>query len=154
MSNRAIAPVVGVAVLVAITVILSATVWAFTAGMAPTGPAPSAVFEGSIDVENREITLRHVGGDELHMEAVGVVVSVNDDPLDEQPPVPFFAAAGFVSGPTGPFNPAATDTWGAGEAGSFRLASTNGPIPVRNDTVSVRIAYEGEPIASIDLEHR
>lgn len=153
MSNRGLAPVIGVIALVAVTVILAGTVWMFTAAMVPIGTLPTAVFEGSILVEHREITLRHVRGDELQMEAVDLVVHVEGEPLAHQPPVPFFAATGFDSGPTGPFNPAATNIWSAGEVGTFRLASTNDPIPSFHDSVTVRIDYEGEPIATTELEH-
>lgn len=137
--DRATAPVVAVALLVAVTVVAASVVG--TAALAigtPTEPAQVAVSL-SVDATTDRFRLTHRGGDTLDVTRIALSVTVDGDPLAEQPPVPFFATAGYRSGPTGPFNSRSDPRWRAGERGSFRLASTNAPAVRAGDTVTVTI---------------
>ena len=154
MTHRAVAPVIGVVILVAMTVTLAAGVLIIVGDMVPPDPPPAVVFEGTVDVAEAEFSILHQQGQDLQMEHVGLSISVDDQPLAHQPPVPFFAATGFASGPTGPFNPAATDTWTAGERGTIQLASTNEPLPNENSTVVVEVSYQEYVIGTVELTHR
>lgn len=136
--ERATTPVVGVVLLVAITVVAAGAVG--LAATATTAESPPVASVGvSADAAQNEITVSHRGGDTLDVSELTVHVTVEGDPLAEQPPVPFFAASGFRSGPTGPFNPASPDEFGAGDTASFRLASTNDPLLSPGDQVTVEI---------------
>ena len=104
MSDRAVAPVIGVVLLVALTVVTAAAVGAVVAVDIP-GETTVVTF-GLEAASDGEIQLLHRGGDAVDPDSLRVRVRVNGDPLAEQPPVPFFSARGFESGPTGPFNSA------------------------------------------------
>ena len=141
------APVAGV-LLIAITVVLAGGV----AAAALDGPSatvpPSAVL--SLSATDDRIAIAHRGGDPIDVAAVTIRVSVDGEPLDEQPPVPFFSAAGFHPGPTGPFNSAGDDTLRVGETATFRVADTNDPTLRPGRTVTVDIAADGRPVARLE----
>lgn len=146
--SRALSPVVGVVLLAFVTVLGAAAVGA----MVPTAPAePPPVVDLRVDVDaaTDRVTLRHVGGDTLDVADLRLRIRVNGTRLARQPPVPFFAAHGFVSGPTGPFNHAGGTTWRAGQRASLRIASTNRPVPDRGDRVTVIVATERQTIAEL-----
>jgi hypothetical protein len=103
-------------------------------------PGPVAV---SLRVDGDTVALTHEAGEPLRLARVRLVVEIDGEPLAHQPPVPFFAAAGFGGGPTGPFNVASDGVWSVGETGSFRIAGTNDPQLEPGRTVSVTI-YVGE----------
>ncbi|QGA81551.1 type IV pilin [Halomicrobium sp. LC1Hm] len=137
--DRATSPVVGVALLLALTVLAATAVGTAAVALDTPTPAPTASFSLTADAATDTLVLTHRGGDTVSVERLRLVVTVGGDELDAQPPVPFFAAEGFRGGPTGPFNSADDGTWSAGERGSFRLASTNAPLPEAGDTVVVRL---------------
>ncbi len=145
--SRAVAPVVAACTLVAVTVLLAVSIG--TAALAvqpPAEPAPASLSL-SVDAGSDRIALVHRGGAALNVSRLSVAVTVDSDPLARQPPVPFFAAHGFRSGPTGPFNSAASARWTAGERATLRLASTNEPPIDPGDEVTVRLAREGATVA-------
>ncbi|RLM71464.1 type IV pilin [Halorubrum sp. Atlit-8R] len=141
------APVAGV-LLIAITVVLAGGV----AAAALDGPSatvpPSAVL--SLSATDDRIAVTHRGGDPIDVTAVRVRVSVDGEPLDEQPPLPFFSAAGFHPGPTGPFNSAGDDTLRVGETAAFRVADTNDPTLEPGRRVTVEITADGRPVATLE----
>lgn len=138
---RGLSPVVGVALLAAITVVLSVSVGLAVTTATPE-EQPTARFSLAVDGDDQRVALTHEGGASLSVSAVTVTVAVNGTRLSEQPPVPFFSASGFRSGPTGPFNTASDDTWRAGETASFRLAATNDPTISSGSPVTVTVATE------------
>ncbi|MDB2241347.1 type IV pilin [Halorubrum ezzemoulense] len=141
------APVAGV-LLIAITVVLAGGV----AAAALDGPSatvpPSAVL--SLSATDDRIAIDHRGGDPIDVSAVTIRVSIDGELLDEQPPLPFFSAAGFHPGPTGPFNAAGDDTLRVGETATFRVADTNDPTLEPGRTVTVDITADGQPVASLE----
>ncbi|MBP1922349.1 hypothetical protein J2751_001357 [Halorubrum alkaliphilum] len=144
-ASRAVAPLAGV-LLVAITVLLAGGV--VTAALdAPAEPAPTATF--SLSAEGTQLTLTHEGGDPVPVDDLTVHVSVNDEPLARQPPVPFFSASGFRPGPNGPFNTASDDEWVVGGSASFAVAGTNEPTPGAGDVVEIRLSVREQPIATM-----
>ncbi|WP_435127385.1 type IV pilin [Halobaculum sp. D14] len=147
MSRRASTPVLGVAVLLAITVTLAAAVGAAAVATAPAAPAPVAAVD--VRVDDGAFLFTHRGGEALDARTLRVVVTIDGDPLTHQPPVPFFAATGFRSGPTGPFNAAGDPRWTAGETASFRVAGTNHPAVDAGSAVSVTLFVDGQPLASL-----
>lgn len=94
------------------------------------------------------IVLTHRGGSPIDVGEIRIHVTVDGRPLTHQPPVPFFASAGFRGGPTGAFNPAADSRWRVGERASFRVASTNAPAVGTGDRVRVRIYAGGSHLWS------
>ena len=140
------APVAGV-LLIAITVLLAGGV-AAAALDGPSEPAPTAVL--SLSATGDRITVEHRRGDPIDVADVTVRVRVDGEPLDHQPPVPFFSATGFHPGPTGPFNAASDDVWRVGERATFRVAGTNDPTLAPGRTVTVVIASDGMPVARLE----
>ena len=140
---RAATPVVGVVLLVAVTVLAASLVGtAVLVAEAPTEPTQVALSL-SVDASTERLRLTHRSGRSLNASRLSVTVTVDGDPLVEQPPVPFFAASGFRGGPTGPFNSGGDPRWTAGERAGFRLASTNAPAIDDGDVVMVTIRREG-----------
>ncbi|WP_181691502.1 type IV pilin [Natronomonas sp. LN261] len=149
MSPRGISPVVGVVCLLAVTVILAATVVVTV----PVGSAlePTvASFEATADPTG-EIRVTHTGGDVIDPESVDVHVRVDGEPLAQQPPVPFFSARGFESAPTGAFNSATAGDWRVGETASFRTAGTNEPGIDSGDTVTIRLYVNEYSVTELDV---
>lgn len=151
--SRALSPVIGVVTLVSLTVLLSTTLlWTVSIDVAEPAPRPSLSL--SADAATETVRLSHRHGDELDMTSVDVSVEIGGKALQYQPPVPFFAATGFESGPEGAFNVAGSTTLRAGETASFALATTNSPGIAVGDTVSVQLrvdgtlVYEGEVTAT------
>jgi FlaG/FlaF family flagellin (archaellin) len=141
------APVAGV-LLIAITVALAGGVATAALDGPGASPPPSAVL--SLSATDDRIAIEHRGGDPIDVSAVTVRVSVDGEPLDRQPPIPFFSASGFRPGPTGPFNAASDDTWRPGETATFRVAGTNDPTLEPGRRVSVAISAKGGPIADLE----
>jgi len=160
--HRAVAAPVGVALLVLAAVALSATVGAATLsatgvthseseaqGSVPTGPhsGPTAAVVG-LAVTDGTLVLTHRGGDTLDVRRLRVVIRVDGSRLRHQPPVPFFAARGFESGPTGPFNPASDHAWSAGESTTVTPAGTNRPQIRPGASVEVSVFVGSQRLAA------
>lgn len=94
-----------------------------------------------------EIALTHRGGEPVDVDAVQVRVFVDGQPLQIQPPVPFFSTTGFRPGPTGPFNVAADQNWSVGERASFIIAESNAPSLSPGDRVRVEIVSHQRTLA-------
>jgi len=116
---------------------------------APSTPTPHAVVTLSADATTNRVTLVHRGGDALDVRRLSLRVSVDGTSLRHQPPVPFFAARGFRSGPTGPFNVASDPRWTAGESASFALARTNSPGLSPGSDVTVVLVSGGRVVARL-----
>lgn len=150
MSRRAVAPVVGVSVLIAVTVVLAALVGAFAIGVnGQAGDAPEAAITATFGNEHpNQINLTHHSGDALTVRDLTVRISVDGEPLEHQPEVPFFSEKGFISGPTGPFNTNDDGIWRAGEVASLTVATTtNSPQPSAGSRVTVKIYSNGDAVA-------
>lgn len=146
--SRAVSPVAGVVTLLGVTVLLSATLLGVTA-VDPSVPGPTASLEVNADAATDRIELVHRGGDTLDVSALTWRVSVDGDPLEHQPPVPFFAATGFRAGPNGPFNSASSNQFSAGERATLSVASTNSPEITRGSTVSVTVLHRNTTILDV-----
>jgi flagellin-like protein len=142
--NRAVSPVVGTILLVGVTVVLAVFVGAALTVQAP-DETPSASLSLTVGGDGN-ITLTHEGGDTLDVSALNLTVAVDGAELAHQPPVPFFAADGFKTGPTGPFNSQSPDRWRAGERAGVRPASTNKPPLTGGSEVTVRLSVDGAVI--------
>lgn len=141
---RGYAPV-AVVLLVAVTVLAAAGVLvALPELSAEPPPKRAVVVEATGD---GRVTLTLVSGPQIDASDLDVRVVVDGEPLRHQPPVPFFAAHGFRSGPTGPFNLAADSTWRVGETATFRVATTNSPSVSRGADVTVELRIRGSVVA-------
>lgn len=147
--SRAVSSVVGTVLLAAIAV-LAATTVGVVANVDPGPVTPTAKLSVSADADADRIALTHVSGDTLAVSDLSLTVTVDGEKLDRQPPVPFFAARGFESGPTGPFNVASEGEWAAGETATFRLASTNDPTLSPGSRVEVTVATDAGVVASVE----
>ena len=87
--ERAVSPVIGVILMVAITVILAAVIGAFVLGLGgETQETPQASLSFELDESNDEVTIEHRGGDTLDTSTLNVTVagtSIGDDPFDSPP---------------------------------------------------------------------
>lgn len=148
--TRGAVPVVGSILLVALTVIGALAVGAIVT-TDTTQPQPTSSFDATVDHETNAIALRLRHGDELDVSALSLTVTIDGTALRYQPPLPFFAADGFESGPTGPFNTASSDTWRVGERGEFQIASTNDPALEAGTVVEIQIYYDGQSLTTIEM---
>ncbi|WP_280537811.1 type IV pilin [Halopenitus sp. POP-27] len=146
-SSRGFAPIGAVLLILLVTVLAGGSAVLVTSAVDPMEPAPTASV--SLSVEDRTVTLRHRGGDALSIPDLRIRLRVDGEPLADQPPVPFFSAAGFDPGPTGAFNSAGTTTLSTGESASFRVAGTNDPVPTPGTTVELRIFDGDQPVAKL-----
>ncbi|MXR51229.1 type IV pilin [Halovenus sp. WSH3] len=146
--ERAASSVVGVVLLLGITVVGAATVGLAVNSTTETAPT-MASFDLAVDAETNSLTLTHRGGDPVDLTQAEFHVTVDGVPLESDPPIPFFAAVGFRSGPDGPFNAASPNTWHSGETGRFRIAGTNDPTIAPGSAVTVRVVVDGTEIAKV-----
>jgi flagellin-like protein len=149
VSRRAVAPVVGVSLLLAVTVVLAALVGALAIGVSgQTDNAPKAAI--TADIDGNKITLTHNGGDPLDVTKTTVRVFIDGDPLEQQPKVPATAGMdGFRYPPTGPFHKGNDNIWTVGETASFIIATTtNSPQPNAGSRVNVKIYSNGKAVAT------
>jgi FlaG/FlaF family flagellin (archaellin) len=135
---RAVSSVVGVALLVALTVVFSVSLLGLVETDRP-APPPTASLSVTADGSTDQIILSHQAGDELDVTEIDLYITVEGQPLRHQPEVPFFAAEGFISGPEGPFNTASPDSFRAGQTATLALAATNDPLFDPGDSVTVRV---------------
>ena len=149
---RASAPAIGTVALVGVVVALALAVAASLTGVEPPAPAPASKPRLALvaDAGADRLTLVHQGGDSLDTEACELTVRVDGTALTHQPPVPFFAATGFESGPTGAFNAAGSTTLRPGEHASLQLAETNAPALTPGARVTVRVATEEAVLAELE----
>lgn len=148
--DRGIAPI-GLVLLVAVAVVLTAAVATMALGMTTAlsdGSTPTAAVDVTADGDR--LTLTHRSGDRIDVRELDVRIRVDGDPLANQPPVPFFSATGFKPGPTGPFNAASDDEWMAGESASLTVAATNDPTFRPGRTVEVRLIVDGRAVATVE----
>ncbi|WP_440988542.1 type IV pilin [Haloarchaeobius baliensis] len=150
LAARAVSPVVGIVLLLALTIVASSVVAVGTLDLASEQTAPPrATFDATADPTTGRITITHRGGGAVDVDELRLVVTVDGEELRHQPPVPFFSARGFVSGPTGPFNVAADQRWTAGETASFTVAGTNEPTVSRGAVVAVTVVVGGQVVAHV-----
>lgn len=150
--SRGLSPVVGAVLLVVVTIALAGVAGAVVLAPDTTESPPRVHFTVDAESGTDRITVTHDSGDAVSTEDLTVRIEVDGQPLAQQPPIPFFAADGFASGPTGPFNSAADSTWTAGESASIELASTNVPLLDPGSTVSVTITAEEGVIAELETD--
>lgn len=146
--RRGTVSIVGVVLLVAITIIAAGAVSVAFAIDQPESPT-MASFGLAVDAETDRITLTHRAGDPVDLTETELKIEVDGKSLDSNPPVPFFAAPGFESGPSGPFNTASPNRWRPGETGTITVASTNEPQLQDGSTVTVRVITDGQEIAKL-----
>jgi len=151
VSRRAVAPVIGITLLVAVTVVLAAVVGAFAIGVGgQTDDAPQAAITAEFGNEYpNQINLTHEGGDALDVRNLTVRIFVDGEPLEHQPDVPATGMDGFRYSPTGPFNSRSDNTWTAGETASLIVATTtNSPQPSDGSQVIVKIYSNGKAVTT------
>ena len=75
--DRAVSPVIGVILMVAITVILAAVIGTFVLGLGDSlgDSQPTAQLDTSVDYSGNNITIEHNGGDSIDTDELTVIVS-------------------------------------------------------------------------------
>jgi flagellin-like protein len=146
VSRRGVAPVIGVCLLLAVTVVLAALVGAFAVGVSgQTDDVPKAVITANLN--GNEITLTHRSGDPLNVNELTVRIFVDGQPLKYQPDVPAYGSSGF-NGLSGDFHVWGTQPWRAGEMAGLDIAGSNAPLPSAGSRVTVRIYSNGGIVAT------
>lgn len=146
-TTRATVAVVGIALLLGITVVAGALVGATALSVTPEAPAERVALTLAADADANRLTLGHGGGDTLDVRDLSLSIRVDGEDLAHQPPIPYFAARGFVGAPTGPFNQGADPRWSAGEQTALQIASTNEPTLSPGDPVTVELVTENHVLA-------
>lgn len=151
--QRAATSIVAVVLLVGLTVAVASIVGGAALGLASgvQHDVPPAV---SLDltVDDDRLVFTHQAGEPLDVSDIRMRISIDGTPLDHQPSLPFFAARGFRSGPTGPFNAATNPTWSVGEGASLGIAGTNHPQIEPGSTIEVAVYTDGALIARLSSE--
>ena len=150
MDCRAISPLLGTVLLVAVTVALATTVGAMVVTSDMASESSTVRLSANADAATETLSLTHEGGSTLNPDTLTMRIHIDGTALDRQPPIPFFAAKGFVSGPTGPFNAATKGEWTAGETGSLQLATTNAPNLAVGDRVEFTLLDGESVIATVE----
>ncbi|AEN06646.1 flagellin domain protein [halophilic archaeon DL31] len=153
-TDRGLSPVFATVLLVGLTVVGAAVFGTLAFGQAAAldGPAPQASF--SLSASGDRVVLVHEHGDAIAVGPLRVKVTIDGEPLEHQPPIPFFAATGFHGGPSGPFNPSDNGAWTAGETASFRVAGTNTPQLDSGAELTVDLIHGETRIASLTTQVR
>lgn len=148
--SRAVAPVLGTLLLVALTVSLAAVVGAGALSV-PTDLQRESpvVLSAAVNSTADSLTLAHESGPPINVREVDVVITVDGTPLRYQPPVPFFNEDGFESSPTGPFNYGSDHIWTSGEHTTIRLDANNAPRFDRGSSIVVRIYHDDALVARV-----
>ncbi|UTF53823.1 type IV pilin [Natronosalvus rutilus] len=151
--DRAVSPLVGTILLVAITVLLAATVATAMGSLSlESDSSATAAIEFEVDADRNELVFEHAGGDALDARDLTLEVTIDGEPLAHQPPVPFVGATGFRGFPSGPFNAATGPTWTVGERATIRLAATNSPALAEGAVVRVRLIDADGTVARVVAE--
>lgn len=149
-SRRGVSPLVGVLLLVGITAAL-ATIVVLSASTWTVEPTPiTAAFELTVDGDHSAITIAHIAGDAIDVTELSVTIAVGETELAKQPPVPFVGASGFLGTPHGPFNARSDPIWTPGEQTGVTVAGTNDPQIDPGDSVTVTLAVDGQPVATLE----
>jgi FlaG/FlaF family flagellin (archaellin) len=135
--------------LVGVTVVLAAVVGAVALEFTPPEPADHRVLAANASTDGT-IRLVHEAGSEIDLQGASIVVAVDGEELDHQPPVPFFSATGFHPGPTGAFNVATDNVLEPGDTASLQVAGTNDPVLVSGATVTIRFVEDGMQVAVVE----
>lgn len=149
-SGRAVTPVLATLILCAIVVVFAASIGTVFAGVSDVSE-PSSPTVVDLAVEGDTFTFTHEHGEPLDVRALTLEIRVDGEPLSKQPPVPFFSAAGFRPGPSGPFNSASSGQWQPGQTASFSVAGTNSPTIEPGATVEARF-YTDEDVPIVTVE--
>lgn len=147
--DRGVSAVVGVPLLVGVTVVLAAVIGVVVLGVGSPDPHEPVVLSADATADGR-VVITHTSGAPINVTAVSMVISIGGEPLDHQPPVPFFSATGFAPGPTGAFNEAGDTVLEAGERATLEVAGTNDPALTEGATVRIRFVREETQIAAVE----
>lgn len=160
--NRGVSPVVAVAALLALTVGLAAVLAVSLGGFVTTGGLGGPVgsvgmtFDLAVTADpdsngtGAEIALTYVSGDSIDVEALSMVIAVNGTTLTHQPPIPYTAAKGFRSIPSGPFNEQSSGEFSVGDRAALTVAGSNDPTIHRGDVVTVSLSLDGQHVARLE----
>lgn len=150
--SRGVSPLLGLTLLLGITITAGAALGLVVMdGIALTTAQERPVrLSVTASTDDSRLILRHEAGPAIDVRNVTIHVAIDGTALARQPPVPFFAATGFASGPTGPFNPATDPIWSVGERASFGLASTNRPQLRHGSTVVIRVERNGKLVVQAE----
>ena len=133
-----------------VTVVLAATVGVMALGFAPSSEPVGPVALSADATADGRITITHRSGPAINLTDASIVIEIDGEALDHQPPVPFFSATGFEPGPTGAFNDAGDTVLEPGERASLEVAGTNDPTPTEGATVTIRFARDGTQVAVVE----
>jgi flagellin-like protein len=83
--DRAVSPVIGVILMVAITVILAAVIGTFVLGLGDSlgDSQPTAQISVDVDQSNSNVTFEHQGGDSIESGAMTVIVSGDGNSVEQ-----------------------------------------------------------------------
>jgi len=133
--ERAVSPVIGVILMVAITVILAAVIGTFVLGLGDqvSNSAPQAQMDVSADASagsDGEIYINHRGGDQLEVSETKVVIE--------------------VAGSQTIFDPSSTGSFAVGQEATIAIASGDDDITWPDGTVSADTDNTGSALSSGD----
>ncbi|MEZ3117590.1 type IV pilin [Halobaculum sp. MBLA0147] len=151
--DRAVSPVIGVVLMVAITVILAAVIGSFVLNLS--NQTNQAAPQASLDAElnssaDANFTLSHNGGETLASSETRIVVQSGGDSVTIEEDLP--SNTEFSAGDSLEFDLGNSEASGLGWGGSFELTEA-GTISSFGDEVTIRVidTTSQQVVASIEL---
>ena len=130
--DRAVSPVIGVILMVAITVILAAVIGTFVLGLGDSlgDNQPTAQLSASIDYDGDNISIEHNGGDAIAANELSVIVNYDGDR---------FASDGTYD-----------ERFTVGDEFVAEVGHTNESVTSSGDDVRIRVIHDGSQSTLLD----
>ncbi len=150
MSDRGVAPVIGVILLIALVAMLGGVVAALVPGSLDDHSTTTVSIDMEVDAGENEFTFFHRGGDTINVTDLDVRITIDGDPITHQPDLGPGSRKGLPSMPTGVFNPSTENDWSTGESGSLVLAKSNGGDDLEvGSLVTAEFYLDGQPLIEL-----
>jgi len=130
--DRAVSPVIGVILMVAITVILAAVIGTFVLGLGDSlgDSQPTAQLDAEIDYSSENVTIEHNGGDSIESGELSVIVDINGTTIES--------------------NSNYDSRLSVGDTITGSVATGTGTGPVAGSEVRIRVVHESSDSILLD----
>lgn len=149
MSDRGVAPVIGVILLVALVAMLGGAVAAVVPGSLDEPSTAAASIDMEVEAGTSSIVFYHRGGEKLHVPDLAVQLMIDGEPIPHQPDLDGGSQTGIHGYPDGAFHPD-IEYWYPGESSSLNLASDNGGDDLEvGSLVTAEFYLDGQPLIEL-----
>lgn len=150
MSDRGVAPVIGIILLIALVAMLGGVVAAVVPGSLDDHSTTTVSVEMEVDAGGNEFTFYHRGGDTINVTNLDLRITIDGDSITHQPDLGPGSTKGLLSWPKGVFNRNTDNDWSTGESGSLVLAQSNGGDDLEvGSLVTAEFYLDGQPLIEL-----